>query len=127
MSAIAVAVSPSEPGLLQEIEQYFVSTLAGTIIKWSRATSALHRWENEHLLEDPKAEDVAWHKATVERLMRFGVFLSMATEQPDFPDPIIRGEVAATLSCLRRKLEIWHGPRMSLEEADRILAEVFPS
>jgi hypothetical protein len=94
--------------------------------EWSRWVTALSRWEDDELLDQPSPEALDLHRKTIERLLALGRFMSRATEQPDFPDRSTAQMVAATLTMLEDSLRMWHGPRMSKEESDRILAACFP-
>ncbi|PWU18298.1 MAG: hypothetical protein C5B50_09495 [Verrucomicrobia bacterium] len=94
--------------------------------EWSAFVPALTRWEDEHLLDSPAAELLADHKTTIKRLIAFGKFIALGTEQPDFPDRRLAESVASTLLILEDKLRLWHGPPMSKADSDRILAACFP-
>jgi len=61
----------------------------------------------------------------VERLIQFGRLLALTTEHPDFPDPKLQENVAATLQTLRDKIPLWHGA-MAREDAEKILNAAFP-
>ena len=94
---------------------------------WSRCVSNLGAWECEHLLLDhPSPERVAQHKKVVERLMLFGQLCAFIASYPEFEDIETAEMIHATQLVLKDKLRMWHGPRMSDEQADRILKEVFP-
>lgn len=118
-----VLTMPMVPDFLGHLELHFHRELAAVVHDWSRCTSLLTQWEDEHLLDHPTPEALARHKKAVERLLRFGRFLALAAEQPDFPDPQLADTVAATRNCLQDKLPLWHG--QSLAEAQR--AEILHS
>ena len=87
---------------------------------------ALTGWENNHLLDSPSPEDLATHKQIVQRLLGFLNFAAQTTG----PKSFIRRETAEMIEAgqfiLEQKLAEWHGPRMSTQEADKILAACFP-
>jgi hypothetical protein len=108
------------------LQKRWLASFVETVEEWSACVSALSRWEDEHLLDGATPGLLADHKATVERLLTFGRFLSLVTANSDFPDVRIGEMVAATQVVLQDKLRMWHGPRMSRTESDRILAVCFP-
>ena len=112
--------------IIGRLQKRWLANLTETVEEWSASVSTLSRWEDENLLDNPALEALADHKATVERLLAFGGSLSLATENRKFPDRRIAEMVAATQLVLQDKLRIWHGPRMSKTESDRILAGCFP-
>lgn len=109
---------PVVPDFLGHLESHFHRELTSVVHDWSRCANLLAEWEDDHLLDNPTPEALANHKQTVERLLRFGRFLALATEQPDFPDKPLAEIVAATQSCLRDKLPLWHGTMREIERAE---------
>jgi len=85
----------------------------------------LTQWEDDHLLDNPTADALSKHKQATERLLRFGRFLALATEQTDFPDKPLADIVSATQNCLRDKLALWHGRKLSEERRAEILQACF--
>ena len=73
------------------------------------------------MLDNPKTELLAEHEDATERLLRFGRFLGLAAEQPDFADRELARIVAAMQSCLQDKLALWHGRRLTQERRAEIL------
>ena len=113
------------PSVINRLQRRFLASVSDAVEEWSACVPELTKCD--HLLDQPTPElIVADHKATLERLLSFGQFLSVATERPDFPDRRLAAMVAATLGILHDKLRLWHGPRMTREESDRILAACFP-
>ena len=110
---------------IETLERRILHELWDSVLVWSESVRALARWEDEHLLDNPSAEVLENHRRIVERQMALGKFISLATEHPDFHEKETREQVAATMSILHDKIPLWHSS-MSAEEADRILAEVFP-
>jgi hypothetical protein len=119
-------ILPLVPDYIGHLEERLLREFALAVEDWSRCVSQLSRWEDEHLLENPTPELLARHQATLQRLLRFGQLISLSTAHPDFPDQDLAKLVAATLRCFEDKLLMWHGPRMSQDESDRILARCFP-
>jgi hypothetical protein len=114
------------PDTIGRLEKRLTAELADEAEQWSWCLNSLSRWEDEHLLGNPSPELLAEHKKTVERLLRFGRLISVATGHPDFPDRAVASMVQATKRTLEDNLRIYHGSGMSKEESDRILSKAFP-
>jgi len=112
--------------IIGRLQKRWLANFAETVEEWSASVSTLSRWEDDNLLDNPSPELLADHKATIERLLAFGGSLSPTTENRKFPDRRIAEMVAATQVVLQDKLRIWHGPRMSKTESDRLLGVCFP-
>ena len=117
--------TPMVPDFLGHLEFHFHRELAAVVHDWSRCTNLLTQWEDEHLLDQPTPEALARHKEAIERLLRFGRFLALATGQPDFQDPQLAEIVAATRSCLQDKLPLWHGQTVTEKHRAEILEACF--
>jgi hypothetical protein len=115
------------PDLVGFLEKRLLAEFALAAEEWSASISVLTKWEDDHLLDSPTPEALEAHKKTLQRLLAFGRFISLGTEQPNFPDRSTAAMVEATQSALKDKLQMWHGPRISPEESDRILSACFPS
>lgn len=115
------------PDLVGNLERRLLAEFALAAEEWSRCVTALTKWEDDHLLENPTPDLLDAHRATLERLLAFGRFISVATDQPGFPDRSTAEMVAATQVVLKDKLRMWHGSRMSPEDAERIVAACFPN
>ena len=113
------------PDYFGRIEAHFLRELSDVVEDWSRCVNVLTAWEDEHLLDDPTPERLAAHRQTIERLLRFGRFISLATQQPEFPGRKVADIVTATQSCLKDKLALWHGPKQSEERREQILKACF--
>ena len=50
----------------------------------------------------------------------------LVASHPDFDDAKTAEMIEANQQVLRDNLRMWHGPRMSKEESDRILSACFP-
>ena len=109
---------------LGHLEKRLISGLSSAAEEWSEWATALTHWEDEHLLENPPEELLQRHRATTERLLRFGQQLSLAIGSPDFPDKKLVEMVTATRQMLQNKLTMWQG-KMTSERRDEILRAVF--
>src|SRR6266404_9080654 len=112
------------PDYFEKLEAHILEEFAEGVAAWGQSVTALSRWEEEHLLDGPNPEAFASHRHAVERLIRFGRFLALTTEHPDFPDTRLKDSVAATLQTLRDKIPLWHG-QMQKDKADAILKAAF--
>ena len=113
------------PDYFSRIESHFLREFAEVVEDWSRCVNALTAWEDQHLLDDPAPQNVAAHKQTVERLLRFGRLVNLATQEAEFPDRKTSEIVAATQSCLKDKLALWHGPKQTEQRREQILKACF--
>jgi hypothetical protein len=109
---------------LGRLEKRLMADLALAAEEWSDCATALTKWEDEHLLDNPPENLLQRHKATAERLLRFGEQLSSAMGHPNFTDNKLKEMVAATNQLLQNKLTMWHG-KMSNERRKEILQAVF--
>ena len=116
---------PLVPDFLGHLEAHFHRELAAVVHDWSQCTNLLTQWEDDHLLDNPTPELLAKHKQAIERVLRFGRFLALATGEPDLPDRSLAEIVAATQSCLQDKLALWHGCNLSGERRAEILKASF--
>ncbi len=114
------------PEMLSGLENRLTSELAQEAYQWSLCLNALSRWEDDNLLDNPTPQLLAEDKKTIERLLRFGRLISLATSHPEFPDRDTSEMVQATQQVLQDMLAMRHGPVKSKEESDRILAQAFP-
>jgi hypothetical protein len=113
------------PDYFEKLEARILQEFSQGVAAWGQSVTALARWEDEHLLDNPTPDALSAHRRTVERLIQFGRFLALTTEHADFPDVVVQKNVAATLQTLRDKIPLWHGT-MPKEEADAILKAAFP-
>src|SRR6202040_3412513 len=121
---IAIPV-PVMPDYFAKLEAHIHQEFTEGVAAWGESVTALARWEDEHLLDNPGSEALAAHRGTVDRLTAFGRFLALTTEHPDFPDSALKENVAATLQTLRDKIPLWHG-QMPKDKANVILKTAFP-
>lgn len=120
-----VLTMPMVPDFLGHVEFHFHRELTAAVHDWSRCANLLTQWEDENLLDRPTPEAFARHKQAIERLLRFGRLLALATEQPDFPDQQLAEIVAATRNCLQDKLPLWHSNSMTEPRRAEILNSCF--
>jgi len=121
----AETLSVPLPDYLGHVQDRLLREFTAAAYDWSNCVAALTQWEDEHLLDSPAPELLERHKTTLQKLVRFGEMLARSTEQPDFSDKELAEMIAATQSCYRDKLAIWHGQKMSREESEKILAACF--
>jgi hypothetical protein len=124
MTADAFAM-PLVPDFMEYVESHFRRELDSAVQEWSRCTRLLAEWENQHLLDNPAPELMARHRQAVERLLRFGKFLLLATEQSGISNQKARDIVSASQSCLQDKLSLWHGQTLTGQARSEILKTCF--
>ncbi len=116
---------PLVPDFMEYVEGHFRRELDSVVIEWSRCTRVLAEWENQHLLDHPAPELMVKHKEAVARLLRFGKFLLLATEQFGASDEHSREIVRATQTCLQDKLALWHNQTLADPTRSEILQACF--
>ncbi len=114
------------PRLFERFRKAFTADIEQRIDEWCRCRRLLFEWENENLLDHPSPEKLAEHKERLELMIFFGQLFHLATSHPTFPRMDLAEQVQATLWILRDQYQAFHGPQVSKDEADRILAVVFP-
>jgi hypothetical protein len=124
MNVDALAM-PLVPDFMEYVEGHFRRELDSVVIEWSRCTRVLAEWENQHLLDHPAPELMVKHKEAVARLLRFGKFLLLATEQFGASDEHSREIVRATQTCLQDKLALWHNQTLADPTRSEILQACF--
>jgi hypothetical protein len=124
MTADVLAV-PLEPDFMEYVESHFRRELDTSVHEWSRCTRLLAEWENQHLLDNPAQELIARHKQAIERLLRFGKFLLLVTEQSGISEQQARDIVRATQSGLQDRLSLWHGQTLADRDRSEILKACF--
>lgn len=123
--SVTVSEMPSEisapvaVGLARSVVRH----LRAQVDDWYDACRRVTAWEDENLLdENPAPEKKAEHAAMLAELERIGQWFLHATQSPDFPDAPTAELVRLTLLDLKDRRAMWHGPKMSKEEADKTLA-----
>src|SRR5208283_185182 len=93
--------------------------LRAQVEDWYDACRQLTEWEDANLLDNPSSEKRTEHAAMLVELERIGQWFSLATQSPDFPDAQTTELVRLALQDLRDRRAMWHGEKMSKENADR--------
>ena len=95
--------------------------------RWCLACERFLDWEREHIIRgNPSAPDQQEHKTTLKWLLRMSRLMHASAADPECPDH----SMAKTLEMVIWKLdESWKMiyEAMPDEEADKLLAEVFPN
>lgn len=119
---IATEISTSLPARLRSVLRHW----RAQVEDWHDDCRQMTEWEDGNLLDHPASEKLAVHAAMLDELERIGRWFSLATQSPDFPDTQTAELVQLTLQDLRDRRAMWHGRKMSKEEADGIIAACFP-
>jgi len=114
------------PNFLERAANRIIQELSADAEDWANLAGPLRMYPWTHFIENPKAEDLSKHKATLETMIAFGELLLSATSSPAFPDREIAGMVAATQQMLKDDLAMWHGNQLTDAEAEGLLQKVFP-
>lgn len=117
----------STPDFIDRLQKRLTAHFATQVEEVSGLTTALTKWEDNSLLENPSPDALKDHKAAVERLLLYCRLLSITTEQERFPDRDTANMLRATQRILEDKLRLWHGARMSQHESEQILSQCFPN
>src|SRR6266567_4219632 len=96
------------PDYFATLEAHILHDFGEAVAAWGESVTALSRWEDEKLLDNPSPEALGAHRRMVERLIEFGRFLALITQHPDFPVAALKANVSATLQTLQDKLPLWH-------------------
>jgi hypothetical protein len=124
---MTTATIPFESDSTQNLWDRLLADFPASVEEWSRSINGWNRWEEEHLLvERPSREDLAHHLKFIKRLMFFGQLFALVATHPEYGDAQTAEMVNASQEVLRNKLRMFHQP-MDSEEAEKILAEVFPA
>ena len=113
------------PRFLERAKNRILSEFADDAQDWSSLVTALSRYQDAELLDNPAKEKLEEHQRTLESLISFGELLLLATNSPVFPDSRTHEMVVATLQILRDDLALWHGQKNSSEKSAAILAACF--
>jgi len=125
VNAIASETADHEPfsgGLARSVLRH----LRAQVEDWYDGCRSLTEWEDSNLLDDPPAERKAKHAAMLLELERIGHWFFLATQSSDFPDAQLAELVKLTLQDLHDRRAMWHGKKMSAEDADKVIAACFP-
>lgn len=111
---------------LEKFEKAVLGQLEGQIYEWASLRKLVYEWENAELLNNPSPALLEEHRRKIESMIRYGQMFILATSHPDFPRADLAEMVQSTLWLLRDQYQALHAPAIQQEEADRILAAVFP-
>ena len=108
------------------VSEFDTSLLRAWFEVWIKLANDFRQWEREELIEKtPSAEGLATHKRTAATLIRSAHLMQSLMEDPEYPIreflPVVQGK----LLQLQDSWDMIHNP-MPDEEADRLLAEIFP-
>ncbi len=125
MAADAVNPSLAEPadfagGLSKRVLRFFKAQMED----WYDVCRRLSAWEERHLVDQPKAEQLTEHERLLDELERVGRWMSLVTQSRDFPDRATADLVAMTLQDLQDRRALWHG-NVPKERREEILRAVF--
>ena len=109
-----------------ETDNFAADFLRGWLKIWVKACDTFREWEREELIrKEPSSETLAKHKKLGSALIRTAHMLQAVMEDPDYPAREFLSEVRGKLMQLEDTRDMIHDP-MSDQEADAILAKVFP-
>jgi hypothetical protein len=114
------------PNFIERAANRIVQELSADAEDWANMAGPLRMYPWTHFVENPKAEDLCKHKATLETMIAFGDLLLSATSSSAFPDREIAAVVAATQQMLKDDLAMWHGNQLTDAQAEELLQRVFP-
>jgi hypothetical protein len=114
------------PNFIERATNRIIQELSADAEDWASMAGPLRMYPRTHFIENPKAEDLSKHKATLETMIAFGELLLSATSSLAFPDREIAGMVAATQQMLKDDLAMWHGNQLTDGQAEDLLQRVFP-
>jgi hypothetical protein len=107
-------------------DDFAAGLLQGWVTIWVKACDTFRQWEREELIQkEPSSETLARHKKLGSALIRTAYMLQAVMEDPDYPARAFLPEVRGKLMQLEDARDMIHDP-MSDQEADVILAKVFP-
>jgi len=109
-----------------ETDNFAAELLRGWLRIWVKACDTFREWERKELIQkEPSPETLAKHKKLGSALIRTAHMLQAVMEYPDYPTREFLPEVRGKLLQLEDARDMIHDP-MSDQEADAILAKVFP-
>ncbi len=97
------------------------------IRRWFDACDQFLDWQRAHMLvANPTPETVQQHRRALRFLLRFTRSLHGQATDPDFSDRAIVEGLEIRLKQLEDSWGIFHDSSMTAEQADTLLAKVFP-
>lgn len=108
---------------LENIEQF----AAEQITQWLALCDGFLDWQRENLLDkEPTPEILKEHRAALKWILRFMRLAICQVSDPDFSDHSLKRELEIRLQQFEDFWSMFHNNSMSAEEADALLAKVFP-
>jgi hypothetical protein len=108
------------------VSEFDTSLLRAWFEVWIKLANDFRQWEREELIEKaPSSETLATHKKTAATLIRSAHHMQSLMEEPENPIREFLPAVQGKLLQLQDSWDMIHNP-MPDEEADRLLAEIFP-
>lgn len=96
------------------------------IAEWSDSCGRFLDWERDHLiLREPSLKDLAEHKQALRWLLQITRLYHAAVSDPEFPDRSVVKELRGRLLQLESSWRMFY-EALPKEEAQKLLAEVFP-
>jgi hypothetical protein len=93
---------------------------------WSLLCDRFLTWEREQMLsEEPSAKNRTEHRQCLKWLLRLTRLLHSMAADPEFPDKSLADELEGRLLQLESSWRMFY-EAMPAEEAEKLLAEVFP-
>jgi hypothetical protein len=108
------------------VSEFDTSLLRAWFEIWIKLANDFRQWEREELIEKtPSVGTLATHKKTAATLIRSAHLMQSLMEDPEYPIREFLPAVQGKLMQLQDSWDMIHNP-MPDEEADRLLAEIFP-
>jgi hypothetical protein len=126
MNAVMELPLAAASGILGRARNRIRNEFAADAEDWSSLVTALRRFQDTELLDNPTEANLHHHQQTLELLISFGELLLAGTKSPVFSDRPTHEMVMATLQILRDDLALWHGRKNPLGKNAAILAACFP-
>jgi len=125
MSTAALTASLDEPvDLAGGIARRIMRTFRTQVEDWCDVCRQVTGWEERHLLDALTPEKLKMHAQILDELESIGRWLSLATQDNDFPDRAIAEIVKVTLQDLKDRRALWHG-KLKPQERENILRDIF--
>jgi hypothetical protein len=96
------------------------------ILEWSAGCGRFLKWERDHMIiREPSAQELAEHKKVLRWLLSATKLFHASVSDPEFPERSLAKELQGRLTQLEQSWRMFH-EGMPKEEAEKLLAEVFP-
>ena len=108
------------------VEEVLPSFTKKYVEPWCALCTDFLRWERDHILgAEPSLKEREEHRQTLKWLLRLTRLIHSMAADPEFPDPSAVELLKVKLWQLDQSWKMIYEP-MPAEQANRILAEVFP-